>query len=86
MPEPGGRGRQLQRVPLVVPPGAQVDRVSIATRLMKAHHRREEREAGVERRREQFDVAEVGHVAKARKGIEAAVSIMCRPCLLTRVR
>ena len=59
--------RQLERVPFVVAPAAEVDRIARASRLMESDNRREERQARVRLRREELDVAEMGDVAKARK-------------------
>ena len=68
--DPRGRmRRQLERVPFVVAPAAEIDRIARAPGLMETDDRGEERQALLGLRREQLDVAEVGDIAEAGKGI-----------------
>ena len=62
-----GMRRQLERVPFVVAPAAEIDRVARAAGLVKTNDRREEGQALVGLRREQLDVADVRDISEARK-------------------
>ena len=56
-----GRG-ELQRMTLVIVVRAQVNRITLAAAFGHAHHVDEEAQAFLGFRREQFEVAQVGHV------------------------
>ena len=60
--------RQLERVPFVIAPAAEIDRVAGAAGLMKTKDRREEPQAFVGPRRVQLDVADVRDIPEAREG------------------
>src|ERR1700722_5732539 len=63
MPEAGGvPPRQLQAIALVIVPAAQIDRVSEAPAFGHPEHVDEEREAALRRRRQEFDMTEMGDV------------------------
>ncbi len=56
------RGRQLERIALVIVPAAQVDRLALAAADGHAHHVDKELQALVGLRRQQFHVAEMGEI------------------------
>ena len=75
----GLRGRQLQRMALVIVPAAQIDRVALAAALGHAHDVDEEVQALVRLRRQQLDVAEMGEI-EDRFGMSSdLVPLMQRP-------
>ena len=72
---------ELDRMVLVVVPGAQVDRVAFAARLGQAEHLHEEPQALAELGRQQLDISEVGNIVQRRPGRRR---VLCRRVLCRR--